>query len=511
MNKLSVTIITLNEEKNIRACLESVRWADEIVVVDAGSSDATVDICREYTDKVYHRNWTGYADQKRFAMEQATYNWVLSLDADERVSVTLREEITSLLAQKIENDGYLIPRKSYFLSKWIKRCGWYPGYQLRLFRKAKTRVNQSRVHEGFLVDGAVGRLDGDIEHFSYPTISDNLHKINCYTSLEALDRQNRKKVRWLDFLTHSLSEFPRKYIALLGVFDGFHGFLVCWYSAFSKMAMYMKIWHLQRNGTSEAKEEIVKVEKKCSNNLLSVILITKNEEANVAECLESVRWADEVVVVDSQSTDRTREIAANYTDKVFSFEWEGYAANKNIALSKTTKEWVLWIDADERVTPELAAEIQQVLSTKPSLNGFEMPRKAFFLGRWIKHCGWYPGYVSRLFRRDQAKFDDRLVHESVNLTGSKGRLKGALLHYTDNDLDHYLSKFNKYTSLAAQELADKNRRTNPVSMLFRSLHTFCRMYFLRLGFIDGVEGLVLSLLSGGYVFTKYAKLWERKE
>ena len=508
MNKLSVTIITSNEEKNIRDCLQSVRWADEIVVVDSGSVDDTVNICRDFTDKVYHRDWTGYADQKQFALEKANNDWVLSLDADERVSEILREEINGLLAGSPENYGYLIPRKSFFLGRWIKRCGWYPGYQLRLFYKPKTRVSHSRVHEGFLVNGNVGRLAGDIIHYSYPTIADNLLKINNYTSLEALDRWDRKKVRWPDFLTHPLSEFLRKYLVLKGFLDGFYGFLVSWYSAFSKMVMYMKIWHLQRNKAGENNEIIDAGERVQLECKLSVILITLNEEKNIAPCLESVKWADEIIVVDSQSKDRTREIAARYTDKVFSVEWKGYSANKNYALDKCSGDWVLWIDADERVSPELKTEIIRILNNKPTADGFEIPRKAFFLGRWIKHCGWYPGYVLRLFRREKANFDNQLVHESVRLDGSKGRLKQALLHYTDKNLDHYLTKFNNYTSLAARELVDKNRRTNPMSMLIRGVLTFCRMSFVRLGFLDGVEGLILSLLSGGYVFTKYAKLWE---
>jgi len=243
---------------------------------------------------------------------------------------------------------------------------------------------------------------------------------------------------------------------------------------------------------------------------ISVILITFNEEENIKACLTSVQWADEIIVVDSSSRDRTVEIARQFTEKVIVTDWKGYSANKNLALGKATGQWVLWIDADERVTPELAQEIKNIIGTNTEKDGFEMARKAFFLGRWIKHCGWYPGYVLRLFRRQRAHFTDNKVHEGVVLKGSRGRLKGSLLHYTDNNLEHYLWKFNRYTSYAADELAEKQRSAGLLSILFRPLHAFVKMYVLKLGILDGVEGLMLCLLSAGYVAMKYAKLWELK-
>ena len=241
---------------------------------------------------------------------------------------------------------------------------------------------------------------------------------------------------------------------------------------------------------------------------VSVILITYNEEENIEACLQSVAWADEIIVVDSKSRDRTVEIARRFTPHVISSEWMGYSSNKNLALEHATCDWVLWIDADERVPEELAREIRELVEANPPENGFEVARKAFFLGRWIKHCGWYPGWVLRLFRRGTARFTDQKVHEGLVLEGERGRLRHALLHYTDNSLEHYLWKFNRYTSYAAEELAEKGRRAGALTILLRPLHTFVRMYFLKLGFLDGVEGLMLCLLSAGYVAAKYAKLWE---
>jgi glycosyltransferase involved in cell wall biosynthesis len=244
---------------------------------------------------------------------------------------------------------------------------------------------------------------------------------------------------------------------------------------------------------------------------LSVILITYNEEDNIQNCLDSVKWADEIVIVDSKSTDNTVKIAKKYTKNVFIKDWIGYSENKNLALEKCTGDWVLWIDADERVMPDLAKEIKSIIDSNPPEHGFEMARRAYFLGKWIKRCGWYPGYVLRLFKKEHARFSDSKVHEGIELNGDKGRLNYDLLHFTDKDLDHYLWKFNRYTSYAAQELAENGRSGGIAAILFRPFFAFIKMYFFKQGFLDGVEGLMLCLLSSGYVAMKYAKLWETQK
>lgn len=242
---------------------------------------------------------------------------------------------------------------------------------------------------------------------------------------------------------------------------------------------------------------------------LSVIVITKNEERNLADCLKSTSWADETVVVDSASQDKTIEIAHQFTKKVYVRPWDGFAAAKNFALQQCTGDWVLWMDADERLTKELATEIQAIAQSEDSsFVAFEFPRKAFFLGRWIRHCGWYPGYVVRLFRRSEGSFSDSKVHEYLKIEGKVGRLRNDLLHYTDPNLWHYFEKFNRYTTLAAEGLAEGGSRFSLSQLIVRPVWVFIRMYVIKRGFLDGVEGFILSVLSGCYVFTKYAKLWE---
>jgi len=242
---------------------------------------------------------------------------------------------------------------------------------------------------------------------------------------------------------------------------------------------------------------------------LSVITLTLNEERNIADCLASVQWADEIIVIDSGSTDRTVEIARRYTDSVMTVEWRGYGAARNLGISRASGDWILWLDADERVTEELAGEIREILrSPDQSVNGYRIARRAYFLGRWIKHAGWYPARVTRLFPRTMGTFTETKVHETLRIDGRLADTKHDLLHFTDPDLTHYFAKFNRYTSLAAQDMQAAGRPFALRDLLLRPPFLFFKMYVLRRGFLDGIQGLILSVVSAAYVFTKYAKLWE---
>jgi len=242
---------------------------------------------------------------------------------------------------------------------------------------------------------------------------------------------------------------------------------------------------------------------------LSVIIITLNEERNIDECLQSVSWANDVVVVDAKSSDRTADLARAWTKKVFVVDWMGYGEAKNFALRHTDHDWIVWLDADERVSSDLAMEIQRLIG-EPSTgtNGYMVARRAYFLGKWIRHCGWYPGYVTRLFRKNAAQFTTTRVHERLDVAGPIGRLQNDLDHYTDQNLLHYFSKFNRYTSLAARDCLEAKKKFSLYDVFIRPPFLFFKMYIVRGGFLDGMHGLVLSLLSSAYVFTKYAKLRE---
>ena len=243
---------------------------------------------------------------------------------------------------------------------------------------------------------------------------------------------------------------------------------------------------------------------------LSVVIITLNEEANLPRTLQSVAWADEIVIVDSGSTDRTREIAEAFHARFYVEPWRGFAAQKNFALSKASCDWVFSLDADEEVEPALADEIRATVAANPSTAGFFIPRKNFFLGRWIRHGGFYPDPKLRLFRRGSGQFEDRLVHEDVRLNGPTAKLKHHLLHHAYPTLDSYLDHMNRYSSLGAQMAVAKGpMRFSFVNVVIRPRLTFLYNYILRAGFLDGREGLLLHLYHAEYVSWKYAKAWER--
>ena len=243
---------------------------------------------------------------------------------------------------------------------------------------------------------------------------------------------------------------------------------------------------------------------------LSIVIITLNEEANLARTLQSVAWADEIVIVDSGSTDRTREIAASFHASFYVEPWKGFAAQKNSALAKAKGDWVLSLDADEEVEPALADEIRTILTATPSVAGYWIPRKNFFLGRWIRHGGFYPDPKLRLFRRGASQFEDRLVHEDIRLQGTTAKLRNHLLHHAYPTLEDYLEHMNRYSSLGAEmAVARGPRGFSFVDIVMRPRLTFFYNYILRGGFLDGREGLLLHLYHAEYVSWKYAKAWEK--
>jgi len=242
-------------------------------------------------------------------------------------------------------------------------------------------------------------------------------------------------------------------------------------------------------------------------NRISCIIITRNEARNIRRCLESVRWADEIVVVDSRSTDDTIGIASEFTDRILDLKWEGFGPAKEFARTQASGEWILSVDADEVVTDELREEIKRAVDSTDPLDGYFIPRRSNFLGKWIRHGGWYPDLVLRLFKKDRGEFTSSAVHEEVQVRGKTGRLKNDLFHYTDPDFDHYLAKLNRYTSLDAVQLFDAGGKSTLWDITLRPPIVFVKMYLVKTGFLDGMHGLVLAAASAFHVFSKYTKLW----
>ncbi len=242
---------------------------------------------------------------------------------------------------------------------------------------------------------------------------------------------------------------------------------------------------------------------------LSVYVIAYNDEPNIRACLESVRWADELIVEDSHSTDATEKISREFTDKVFQHEFRGFGRLRNEAVAYATHDWVFSLDTDERATPEIRDEIRQVLERGPEAEAYFVPRRNYFLGRWIRHSGWYPDYRQpQLFRKDRMRYREDLVHEGFELNGRVGYLKEHVLQYPFRDIDHYLAKMDRYSDLMATRMGQQGRRFRTHQLVTHPCFTFAKMYLRRAGFLDGMPGLILSGLYAYYTFIKYAKFWE---
>jgi glycosyltransferase involved in cell wall biosynthesis len=250
---------------------------------------------------------------------------------------------------------------------------------------------------------------------------------------------------------------------------------------------------------------------------ISATIVALNEERNIRRAIESLLCTnepcvDEILVVDSGSVDRTPEIAAELGAKVIEQPWRGYAGQKNFAAKSASHDWILSLDADEELTPELAKEILALKQTEPDVAGYSMPRLAQYLGRWIRHSGWYPDRKVRLYHRGRATWVGDYVHESVRVNGEAGRLRGDLRHYTCTSISEHVRTMDKYTSLAAQELLANGVNTSTWKLGLDPAWTFFKSYVIQSGFLDGPQGLAIAWMAAQYTFLKYAKArnWRAK-
>ena len=243
---------------------------------------------------------------------------------------------------------------------------------------------------------------------------------------------------------------------------------------------------------------------------LSVTVITKDEEENLARALESVSWADEIVVVDCGSQDGTTDVAYRFTNRVSVRPWTSYGDQKNHAAELASHDWIFSLDADERVSSELAAEILVLIATEPDHRGYRVPRVAFHLGRWIRSTDWYPDFQLRLYDRRAGRWTTPSVHESVKVPRQVGRLRHELEHYTYRNLAHQFNTIDRYTTLAANDMATQGRHVGLIRLAVHPFLVFLRNYLFRGGIRDGSVGFIVSAMNAHYLFLKFAKLWERR-
>ncbi|MDP6111519.1 MAG: glycosyltransferase family 2 protein [Planctomycetota bacterium] len=242
---------------------------------------------------------------------------------------------------------------------------------------------------------------------------------------------------------------------------------------------------------------------------ISAVVICFNEEENIRECLASLAWVDDLVVVDSESTDSTAEIAGEFTERVIERPWPGFVEQKNFAVEQAEHDWVLSVDADEVVTPELRDEICELLSSGNEFAaGYSFPRRTFYLGRWIRHGGWYPDSAIRLFQKSKGRFVGDDPHDRVEVVGDVGHLDNDLVHFNYKNISDHLATVDRFSSVSARVMHEKGKRASLLKLTFKPPVKFFETYIWKLGILDGMAGFVIAVISSYYMFLKFAKLWE---
>jgi glycosyltransferase involved in cell wall biosynthesis len=512
VQRLTAVVLTGNCQDQLPECLESLGFADTILVVDSGSSDATREIAAAHGARVVEHPLERFDEQRNWAQDQAETEWVLFVDSDERVSPELGREIRSVLEGGGAAAAYSVPRRNHFLGRWIRHCGWGRDRVTRLLRPSQARWHGS-VHEKPEVNGRIGVLGSPLIHHSYPSVSAYWDKMMLYSRLAAArDYEAGRRSGFLRLAVQPKAVFLRMYFLSGGWRDGRHGLVLCLLSAFSTFTRALRLWEHQLGaaGRSVAAAERPPVEAPHQGGpQLSILVPTHNEAVNIQGVLDSARWADEVLVVDSFSSDGTVEAAKRRADRVLEHEYINSAAQKNWALPQTRHPWAMIVDADERVTPELAREVRAVLASGPPAQGFVIRRVNHFHGQRIDHCGWNRDRVLRLFNRDRARYQELEVHAEVDVDGKVSTLQHPLLHFTFRDVDQYWPKVRRYTDWGASQSYSDGQRATLHHLVLHPIGRFIKMYLLRLGLLDGTRGLVICWISFFSVFNKYAKLWEK--
>jgi glycosyltransferase involved in cell wall biosynthesis len=663
---IQVMIPTFNEEINLPHALRSIaEWADRIFVVDSESTDRTREIAREMGAEVVIQKWLGYAKQKNWALDNLPLDsdWVFILDADEAITPELRDEMLAIAAKpadSVPEAGFYVNRLTKFMGSPIRHAGFFPSYNLRLFKRGRARYEQRDVHEHMLVDGPTARLKQYMLHEDRRGLEHFIAKHNRYSTLESRElvrdqKRERGEVaerlergiairRWLKrnvlprLPLSGLWRFLYMYFFRLGILDGAAGLRFCLLLSTYDFFISLKLTELRLAGvdsnpkvleaavpfglavregnvnsgdlTDSAKpappiaprtiarpgfERRLRLEPTApagtyqpAPNIppipdprdpradelvaalnpsrpakgkwpaqksvrVSVLVPVKNEQRNMEECLRRLQWADEIIVVDSQSSDLTIPMSQAMSADVYQFYYsrEGWPKKKNWALEQLPwrNEWVLILDADEYMTPELAEEVRQVIEGRWTPwradaagcgDGYWLNRRFMFMGRWLKGCGFYPSYNIRLFKHRIGRYErignlgdtgsgDNEVHEHVVLsTGEAGYLKHDFLHYAYPDLSVWIEKHNRYTTWEAHAMEAKDEGEIRASLFggpiqrrrwikrfarrlaFRPSLRFFYSYVLQRGFLDGYPGFVMCRLLAWYEFVSVAKHREMK-
>ena len=515
--QLSVVVITKNEHDRLAECLESVRWAGEIVIVDDESTDETVAVARRYTSRILTRRMEIEGIHRNFAYAQARYEWVFSLDADERVTPELAEEIRQLLTGTPPFDIYAVPRRNYIGKRWIRQGGWYPSPQVKLFKRSVFRWEETTVHPRAISDRPWGALKSDLIHYSYRDISDFIGKLNRQTTLEAqkwvLDgrRMGLGTALW-----RSLDRFFRTYWSKKSRQEGYLGFLIAAFAGFYQYLSFVKYWHRKGAAGNQPPAHQDPAETSTPSGIgthtgLSVVILTKNAAPTIQRCLDSVRGLGEIIVVDGGSTDGTLE-ACRAAGAIVAQEnlSDNFGELRNIGARRASGEWVLQLDADEVVTPEFRTILGQLSKNSQGCAAYKFHRSNFFLGQPMRFGGWDHDSL-HLFKRGKARYEGR-VHEKLLVDGPIGTLRVGVEHYPFRSIEEFINRQNRYTSLEARQMKETKSPAPMKTIWWQStakpLKLFWKIMVKKSGFRNGIIGFHFAILYAFVHLMKWAKVWE---
>lgn len=563
---VSVLVLTKNEEVNIEACLRTLMFSDDIVVLDSFSSDTTCEICKKFPNvRLVQRKFDTWSKHSNWAMENIEYKhpWVYYSDADERVTNELRDEIITVANDSTQQHvAFRLRYKNMFLGRWIRRGGLYPVWIIRLFRPEKIRYEDREVNAHPVMQGSLGDLHQHFIHYSFNKgLAPWFIKHNSYSDMESKEAVRviqtggfwarvrqlvsrepgvaRRAMKDLSFYLRLrfFARFVYMYFLRLAVLDGRAGLHYALMISMYEYWIEIKIRERRRSWKARTEDVVTKMlglgAKGMDENpspptgspKIDIMIPTFNEASHIRETVLNARTVGNVYVLDSFSTDGTQEIARAAGATVVEHKFENYSKQKNWGLDNLplTGDWVFIIDADERITPELADELRATAASPDAAEGYFVNRVVIMMGRAIRHGGMLPSWNLRFFKRGKCRYEDRSVHEHMVCDGRTAYLKKLMLHIRRESISEYIAKHVRYADMESDEWIkmqvgrDQSARAG---RLFRNLPKyrlylrrdywpyipakpvvrFLYMYFVRLGFVDGSAGWHLACLMANYEY-----------
>ena len=515
-------MIVKNEAKNLAITLPSLQGlADEIIVLDSGSTDNSRQLVEQYGGTWYvNTDWQGFGKQRQLAQSYATGDWIFALDADEEVTPQLKESILKIITQKPDNTVYGIKRIDCIFGHEIDPSYWTIKAHWRLY-PCHFYYNENLVHESVVLHNAITKtLDGFMRHHTAETPLFWLQKRLDYAKAWAEDRHKKgRKISFYKVIFNPIWAFIKQYLIdgrfLKGKYGLIYSLLFMQYT-FNKYAI---LYDLTYNKTEQAfiksleiAENLQPVDVSKKQSSLSLVMIVKNEGKHLEACLKTVQdIVDEIIILDSGSTDDTKAIALQYGAKWYVNEqWQGFGKQRQLAQSYATCDYVLVLDADERLENNLRHSIARLLNEPLQTDRvFSVARVNQFCGVEVQKRIWYTDKLARLYANSLFKYSNLDVHESLDQKGVPSEvLQGYLLHITNDNLHHFLMKNVRYSHDWAREKHHKGKEVTLLGMLLRSWFSFFREYIMRADILGGAYGYILAFASLGYTMDKYIMLWQ---